>query len=73
VLEKTESSDGLVLRGEIEINLGNAQDEELEMEQWYTKAVASFRRAQEMGELPEQFVQFIDDFENESDSDESDE
>ncbi|KAJ2444452.1 hypothetical protein IWW43_001165 [Coemansia sp. RSA 1935] len=73
VLEKTESSDGLVLRGEIEINLGNAQDEELDMEQWYTKAVASFRRAQEMGELPEQFVQFIDDFENESDSDESDE
>ncbi|KAJ1852281.1 hypothetical protein GGH12_005444 [Coemansia sp. RSA 1822] len=71
LLEKTESSDGLILRGEIEINLGNAQDDEMEMEQWYTRAVASFRRAQEMGELPEQFVQFIDDFENESDESDS--
>ncbi|KAJ2497527.1 hypothetical protein GGH96_005020 [Coemansia sp. RSA 1972] len=73
VLESTESSVGLILRGEVEINLGNAQDEEAEMEHWYTTAVATFRRAEEMGELPEQFVQFIDDFENGSDGSDSDE
>ncbi|KAJ2826465.1 hypothetical protein IWW50_002346, partial [Coemansia erecta] len=50
LLEKVEASDGLLLLGEIEINLGNVQDDEAEMEKWYTQAVATFRRAQAKGE-----------------------
>ncbi|KAJ2304066.1 hypothetical protein IWW55_002608 [Coemansia sp. RSA 2706] len=70
LLAAASSSDALALRGEIEINLGNAQDDEAEMEKLYGRAVATFRQAQAQGELPEQFVQFIDDFENGDSSDE---
>ncbi|KAJ2852244.1 hypothetical protein IWW36_000386 [Coemansia brasiliensis] len=65
LLDGIESCDGLLLLGEIEINLGNVQEDELDMESKYKQAVATFRRAQEKGEVPEQFIQFIDDFENE--------
>ncbi|KAJ2652525.1 hypothetical protein IWW40_001011 [Coemansia sp. RSA 1250] len=65
LLGKTESCEGLLLLGEIEINLGNVQDDESDMEDMYKQAVATFRRAQAKGEVPEQFIQFIDDFENE--------
>ncbi|KAJ2455251.1 hypothetical protein EV183_000986 [Coemansia sp. RSA 2336] len=65
LLDKVESCDGLLLLGEIEINLGNVQEDESDMENMYKQAAATFRRAQEKGEVPEQFIQFIDDFENE--------
>ncbi|PIA18080.1 hypothetical protein COEREDRAFT_80031 [Coemansia reversa NRRL 1564] len=64
------SSDALLLLGEVQLNLGNVQQDEDRQEELYKQAVATFRQVQSRGELPDQFAQFIDDFENQSDSDE---
>ncbi|KAJ2159467.1 hypothetical protein GGF46_003011 [Coemansia sp. RSA 552] len=64
LLKKAESGDALLLLGEVQINLGNIQEDEATQEQLYAQAVASFRRAQEIGSLPEQFSQFIDEFQS---------
>ncbi|KAJ2613866.1 hypothetical protein H4S08_001988 [Coemansia sp. RSA 1365] len=68
--EEKASSEALLLLGEVQLNLGNVQDEEDRQEKLYKQAVATFRLVQSRGELPEQFAQFIDDFENPTDSDE---
>ncbi|KAJ2623047.1 hypothetical protein GGI26_002656 [Coemansia sp. RSA 1358] len=72
LLEDAQSGDALLLRGEIQLNLGNVQDDEEEQERFYGLAVATFRQAQENGELPEQFAQFIRDFEQGDDGGDSD-
>ncbi|KAJ2800977.1 hypothetical protein H4R20_003854 [Coemansia guatemalensis] len=75
LLEKNDgeaSSEALLLLGEVQLNLGNVQDDESRQEKLYEQAVATFRQVQSRGELPEQFAQFIDDFEKEADSDDAD-
>ncbi|KAJ2783083.1 hypothetical protein H4R18_001904 [Coemansia javaensis] len=65
LLADAEDSDTLLLRGEVEINLGNALDGDADaQERAYAAAVATFRRVQAMGALPEQFAEYIDAFEN---------
>ncbi|KAJ2080028.1 hypothetical protein H4R24_003362 [Coemansia sp. RSA 988] len=64
------SSEALLLLGEVQLNLGNVQDDEIHQEELYEQAVATFRRVQSRGELPEQFALFIDDFEKQTASDE---
>ncbi|KAJ1934701.1 hypothetical protein GGF37_006270, partial [Kickxella alabastrina] len=66
--------EALLLRGEVFLNLGNLLDKEEEQEEAYGKAVECFNGAKALGELPEQFAQFLEDFENGGiDDDEDDE
>ncbi|KAJ1945895.1 hypothetical protein FBU59_002177 [Linderina macrospora] len=55
--------DALLLLGEVQLNLGNVMEEEEAQEEMYKKAVETFKKAQQNGDLPEQFAQFIEDFE----------
>ncbi|KAJ1804484.1 hypothetical protein LPJ56_005603, partial [Coemansia sp. RSA 2599] len=47
------------------LNLGNIVEDEERQEGYYVGAVGIFKQVQEKGELPEQFAQFLEDFENE--------
>ncbi|KAJ1933011.1 hypothetical protein EC988_009262 [Linderina pennispora] len=58
-----QEGDALLLLGEVQLNLGNVQEEEDAQEEMYEKAVTTFKKARENGDLPEQFAQFIEDFE----------
>ncbi|KAJ1789933.1 hypothetical protein LPJ59_005257, partial [Coemansia sp. RSA 2399] len=69
LLEDGASSDALLLRGEVILNLGNVQDDDNEQEKLYGMAVDAFKRAQNLGDIPDQFVQLIDDFEQDGDDD----
>ncbi|KAJ1962927.1 hypothetical protein GGI12_002360 [Dipsacomyces acuminosporus] len=74
LLKDTKDFDALLLRGEIQLNLGNVQEEEERQEGLYKVAVETFKLAKASGDLPEQFAQFIEDFEqDEDDEDEDDE
>ncbi|KAJ2005215.1 hypothetical protein GGI04_002332 [Coemansia thaxteri] len=73
LLDDAKSGDALLLRGEIQINLGNLQEDKREQEELYKLAVDTFKLAQANGDLPEHFEQFIDDFENDGSDDESEE
>ncbi|KAJ1666536.1 hypothetical protein IW140_004617 [Coemansia sp. RSA 1813] len=70
LLEDGSTSDALLLRGEVILNLGNVQDDDSDQEKFYELAVDTFKRAQKVGDIPDQFVQLINDFEQ--DGDESD-
>ncbi|KAJ2694593.1 hypothetical protein H4R19_005903, partial [Coemansia spiralis] len=61
LLAGAETAAALLMRGEIELNLGNVQAEEADQERHYAAAVATFKRVQAMGELPDAFAQFVDD------------
>ncbi|KAJ2866104.1 hypothetical protein GGI22_001359 [Coemansia erecta] len=69
LLEDGASSDALLLRGEAILNLGNVQDDDNEQEKFYGMAVDAFKRAQKLGDIPDQFVQLINDFEQDDDDD----
>ncbi|KAJ2558455.1 hypothetical protein EV175_000785 [Coemansia sp. RSA 1933] len=69
LLREGATSDALLLRGEVVLNLGNVQDSESEQERLYGVAVDTFRRAQEIGDIPDQFVQLINDFEQDGSDD----
>ncbi|KAI8325360.1 hypothetical protein GQ54DRAFT_7429 [Martensiomyces pterosporus] len=71
LLKGTTDADALLLRGEIQLNLGNVQEEEEKQEELYKIAVETFKLAKAGGDLPEQFAQFIEDFEQDG-SDEGD-
>ncbi|KAJ1723195.1 hypothetical protein LPJ53_002457 [Coemansia erecta] len=67
ILQGIESVEALLLRGEVLLNLGNIVDGEEQQEKHYAEAVQIFKQVQEKDELPEQFVQFLEDFEAEED------
>ncbi|KAJ2636240.1 hypothetical protein GGF40_003127 [Coemansia sp. RSA 1286] len=71
-LKGIDSVDALLLHGEAALNLGNIVDDEKCQEEYYAEAVGIFKQVQDKGELPEQFVQFLEDFENDDDEEEED-
>ncbi|KAJ1735167.1 hypothetical protein LPJ61_000695 [Coemansia biformis] len=73
LLADADASDVLILRGEIELNMGNVQEEEEDQERCYAMAVATFKRVQAMGALPDSFAQFVDEIGPADDDDDSDE
>ncbi|KAJ2858575.1 hypothetical protein J3B02_000166 [Coemansia erecta] len=72
LLKGIETNDALLLHGEAALNLGNIVDGEKRQEELYAEAVDCFKLVQDKGELPEQFAQFLEDFENEDDDDDDD-
>ncbi|KAJ2584635.1 hypothetical protein GGH95_000255 [Coemansia sp. RSA 1836] len=71
LLTGAENREALLLRGEVQLNLGNVQEGD-EQERLYKLAVEDFKAVQADGELPEELAQFIEDFENEDESDDDD-
>ncbi|KAJ2376831.1 hypothetical protein IW150_001744 [Coemansia sp. RSA 2607] len=67
ILHGIESVEALLLRGEVLLNLGNIVDGEDQQEKHYAEAVQIFKQVQEKDKLPEQFVQFLEDFGAEED------
>ncbi|KAJ2745277.1 hypothetical protein GGI20_002300 [Coemansia sp. BCRC 34301] len=71
LLAGAESREAVLLRGEVQLNLGNVHEGD-KQERLYKLAVEDFKSVQAYGELPEELAQFIEDFENEEDDDDSD-
>ncbi|KAJ2758603.1 hypothetical protein IWQ57_006783, partial [Coemansia nantahalensis] len=61
LLGNAESAAVLLLRGEIELNLGNVMETKDDQEQLYAEAVATFKRVQAMGELPDEYAQLVEE------------
>ncbi|KAJ2864330.1 hypothetical protein GGH94_002994 [Coemansia aciculifera] len=71
LLVEAESRDALLLRGEVQLNLGNVQEDGDEQDRLYRLAIKDFKLVQANGELSEELTQFIEDFEQD-DNDEDD-
>ncbi|KAJ2058613.1 hypothetical protein GGI17_004933 [Coemansia sp. S146] len=73
LLVEAESRDALLLRGEVQLNLGNVQEDGDEQDRLYRLAVKDFKLVQANGGLSEELTQFIEDFEqDDNDEDASD-
>ncbi|KAJ2520457.1 hypothetical protein GGI11_002285, partial [Coemansia sp. RSA 2049] len=55
LLGDASTSEALLLRGEVLLNLGNVQDANDAQEQLYEQAIGTFKRAQQIGQIPDSF------------------
>ncbi|KAJ1903529.1 hypothetical protein LPJ71_005149 [Coemansia sp. S17] len=73
LLVEAETREALLLRGEVQLNLGNTQEDGDEQDRLYRLAIKDFKLVKANGELSEELTQFIEDFEqDDSDEDASD-
>ncbi|KAJ1903503.1 hypothetical protein GGI09_003863 [Coemansia sp. S100] len=63
LLAEAETREALLLRGEVQLNLGNTQEDGDEQDRLYRLAIKDFKLVQANGELSEELTQFIEDFE----------
>ncbi|KAJ2343369.1 hypothetical protein GGH91_003217 [Coemansia sp. RSA 2671] len=71
LLVEAESRDAVLLHGEIQLNLGNVQEDGDEQDRLYRLAIKDFKLIQADGELSEELTQFIEDFEQDDASDDA--